>query len=273
MIKCKALGKSFENHEQLFKALRENKDLILAEKKASHKFKVEGCPVLLNKKTASKSERTEVLSIGDTVKNAINTIYWFDSHQDVHYPKNWNKTAKEQNKRIYHVVNHDLGIGKIVGYPEDVSLSVEKYAWKDLGVDFEGETEVLIGETKISEHTNKDAFMAYRDKKPVQHSPRLRYVNFVLAMNSDDPNDKEEKKEFDLHIDKIANKEEVLKVGFYFGVKEAALVSEFSTVPYGSCPITENLDKDIEPSQDTQKQEAAKALQKATIEIIQILNT
>ena len=262
MIVCKALDKSFESEQDMFSELREHKHVLIAQKKASYKSFVEGNPNFVSKKDAVKGEKDSVLSIGDTVKNAINTIYWFDSHEDVHLPKNWNKTAKEQNGKIYHVINHDLKIGSIVGYPKDVSVYVEQVAWKELGIDFAGTTEVLVGETKMTEKTNKDAFLAYRDKEPIQHSPRLMYIDFALAMDSNDPSDKEEKSLFDKHINKIANKEQVIQNRYFFAIKEAKLHNEFSTVTFGSNPATPNLDNKNEPSDDTQKQEeAAKALQ------------
>lgn len=274
MIVCKALDKGFQTKEQMFTELRNEKHVLIARKKASQKTFVEGLPNFLGKSgTTTKAEDVSQLEIGGTVKNAINTIYWFDSHEDVHLPSNWNKTVKEQSGKVYHVINHEIKIGTIVGYPEDVKVSVQNVAWKDLGVDFEGETEVLVGETKITERTNKDAFLAYRDKMPVQHSPRLIYVDFALAMDSNDPADKEEKALFDKIIPFIPNKEKVIENGYFFAIKEARLYNEFSTVIFGSNSATINLDKNIEPSEDTQHKEAAQALQPNYKYLIENLNT
>jgi len=273
MITCKALNKTFESKKDMFDELRKSKRVLLAEKKASYKSNVENSLNFIDKGEVSKNDEANVLSIGDTVKNAINAVYWFDSHEDVHLPKNWNKTAKEQNGKVYHVINHELKIGSIVGYPKDVKVYVQDVAWKDLGVNFEGKTEVLVGETKMTEKTNRDAFLAYRDKEPIQHSPRMLYMDFALAMDSDDPYDKEEKALFDKHIDKIPNKEKVLEVGYFFAVKEAKLYNEFSTVTFGSNSATTNLDKNNEPSDDTQQKEAAQALQQTTKTVLRILNS
>lgn len=259
--------KPFQTKEELFKFYKENKEDCLRIKKANQaKFKTYNQNIHF-RDNATKGEERKNITIGDYVHSVVNTSYYFDSHQDVHIPKNWNKTIKDKNKAIYHVTDHELKTTHIVSKPSDVEFSVKDVAWKQLGINFEGNTEVLTAKSKITSITPKDYINLVNEGVPLQSSPRMRYISYKVAINAPDDEDlKEETAEYNKHIDKIANKEEVEKDGFFFAVYESSLESEFSSVVFGSnkaTPLTteeitetkeqpsNDIVKDSEPSNDT----------------------
>jgi hypothetical protein len=69
----------------------------------------------------------------------------------------------------------------------------------------------------------------------------MRYVKLELAVNSENEDWKEEKAIWDANIDKIVNKEDAGKQGYFWVVKEARVI-EGSAVPNGSNPVTPTLE-------------------------------
>lgn len=235
-IKCEFLNKEYASKEDRLKDIISNKHDLLAMKKASFKCS-DGLSFNSSSNSVEKSENsTKRLEIGDTIKVVINTTNYLDSHMDVHLDGIWNKSAKEQNGKTYHVVDHNLSLGSIVGYPKDVNISIERMSWKELGYDFIGDTEALVFATKLTDKSNMDAFKAYRDSEPIQHSIRMEYVNIQLAVN--DPEDKDGYKLYVETLPKIVNREKAVEYGFFFVVNEAKISKEGSTVPFGSNDIT-----------------------------------
>lgn len=234
MIACKELNKSFDTKGEVIKALVENKAEIIALKKSAFKMS-DGVSGTI-KSTAEKAVSSEQLKFGDKVSVVINSIGILDSHNDVHITGMWNKSAKEKNGKVFHVVEHDLSIGKIVAYPNDVTVTVKNVTWAELGKSYEGSTEVLVFETTVTEKTNKDVFLAYRDGEDLQHSVRMEYVGLHLAIN-----DTAEKDEYDNWLKfypQIANKEVADERGYFWAVTEAKIIKEGSTVLFGSNDTT-----------------------------------
>ena len=252
MITCKALNTDFETREEMFKALKEKKNELIDMKKSAVKNK--DSIVSFFRKTGQKAE-PKPLEIGDTVKVAMNTVGYLDYDMDVLVKNAWNKSAQEQNGKTYHVCDHQLKIGSIVGYPKDVSISVEDVAWKQLGFDYEGKTQVLVFETKMTEKTNRDAFLAYKDGEDVQHSIRLQYVKIEMALNSEDEADKEEKAVWDKYYPSIINKEIADEAEYFFCVKEARILKEGSTVLFGANEATPQLKSAIQPPNSTESED------------------
>lgn len=256
---CKELNKDFADKKEMFMAIRQNKDEIVQLKKSAVKSK--DCDFILSPKTEAQKEDTEPkkLEFGDTVKVAMNTAYYVDYDLDMGIEGTWKRSVDQQNGKTFHVVNHDLKVGSVVAYPKDVRLSLEKVSWTDIGKNYAGETEVLVFESKMSEKTQKDAFMAYRDGDPIQHSIRLRYIQLELAMDSEDPEDKEEKAVWDKYYPLAANKEVPDEYGYFWVMKESQIFKEGSTVLLGANEMTPQL-KDIhgthqsDPSDDTRKE-------------------
>ena len=239
MIRCKELDMEFETKSEMIKALVANKNEIAALKKSTIKRTMEVSFLLRQITQKSFADGGQMLAIGDTIPVVINTTMYYDHHKDVHIDGIWNKSAREQTGKTYHVINHDLKLGSIVGYPKDVRIEVRVMTWRELGYDAEGTTEALIFHTKMTDKTNEDAFKAYRDGEPVQHSIRMEYVSLALAV--DDPEMKEEYALYQKYLPLIANRSEVEEDGYFWAVFEAKISKEGSTVLFGSNDITPSL--------------------------------
>ena len=133
---------------------------------------------------------------------------------------------------------------------DEVKFSVEKMTWKDLGFDYEGETEVLMMESKVHKEDNPYMFERYIKGKVKNHSSGLRYVNIGLAVNSDEEWAKEEKAIWDKYIDQIVNKDEVEEAGYFWAVFEQKII-ENSAVPKGSNPATPTISVESAESTST----------------------
>ena len=260
---CKELNKTFECKKDMFKALKESKDEIIGLKKSAIKMSTQS-RIIFKAKEGVKADTDSKLELGDSVKVAMNTTNYFDFDKDVLLSGSWSKSAKEQNGKTYHVINHDLKIGSIIAYPKDVEVSVETHKWKDLGKGFEGETDVLVFKSKMTDKTNKDAFLAYKDGEDVEHSIRLQYIKIELAFKSDETEDKEENALYLKYYPQIANKEDVDKDEYFWAVTEAKIYKEGSMVLFGANDATPQLEnktepikshsKKTEPSEDTQEE-------------------
>lgn len=241
----------FKTRAELFKHLRENKEDIAYEKKATMK-QADG----LNLNTISiKSSESNKEALGDEnkkeikVRAIINTTNVLDSHGDVHIKGIWNKTVKE-NKLMKHIQEHQMSFKNIISDKDDLDVSVKTYAWRDLGIDKDGDTEALVFDSTIKASRNKYMFEQYSNKNVDNHSVGMRYVKLDLALNSEEKEDKEEKEVWDKHIDSVLNKEEAEARGYFWAVLEAKAI-EGSAVPVGSNTITPTL----EPSKGTPTEE------------------
>ena len=265
MIRCEELKKEFENKQDLFKALKSNKKLLTANKKAEYKTK----------------SNTSVLGFMDMKSNTVkgipdmddNYIYpiisntnYLDSHKDVHLNGSMTKTAKDQNKKVYYVADHKLEVDSVIATPKNVEVMLQKMTWKELGRNYEGDTEALIFKIAKTEIMH-DKFMKMIEKgEPLQNSIRMMYVNLEMAINSDDEEYKEEFKVFNECYPKIANKADHEDLEYFWAVRELKLYMEGSAVLFGSNDATPT--KNNEPSKDTQntEKEAAKALHRNKVQ-------
>lgn len=266
MITCKELKKDFTSKQEMFKELVNRKaDLIQLKKSAiKHTDSTSGALAVVQK--AAGQQRA--LQIGDVMSNVINTTMWLDSHNDLHINGIWNQTVKQQAGKVFHVINHDLSLGSVIGYPGDVELEVRKMTWRNLGYDMDGMTEALIYHTTITDKINIDAFKAYRDMAPVQHSVRMEYVNILLAVNDEDM--EEEYKVYQTYLPQIVNRSVAEERGYFWVVTEAKISKEGSTVLFGSNEITPYLGFEtgmvLEPLQSTQSSSQAFDFEKALSE-------
>lgn len=251
---CKELnGKEFETKREMFLAIKQNIKLIVDAKKAAIK---NSDPVSLSLRSleAYKAEGDpEIIGIGSTVYPVINSCWWLDSHGDVHADGIWNVSAKDQNGKIYYIINHDLEIGKVIGYPEDVQVMVKTVTWKELGLDIDGETQILMFAVKLTEASNKDGLNAIIGRKPIQNSVRMQYISMTLCVDDDSDDFKQEKANFDKYVERIANKEEAYEQGFFWLQTEAKVYKEGSAVLFGSNSATPILYSN--PSDDSLKTE------------------
>lgn len=238
---CKELNKDFDDRNEMFKALRQNKQEIIQLKRSTVKSK--DCGFSLSSRSVGEKDKGELkkLEYGDTIKVALNTAYYIDYDLDMGIEGTWKRSVDQQNGKTFHVVNHDLKVGSVVAYPKDVNVTLERVKWSDLGKNYPGETEVLAFESRMTEKTQKDAFMAYRDGDDVQHSIRLRYIQLEMAMDSEDPEDKEEKATWDKYYPMAVNKEVADEAGFFWVMKESQVFKEGSTVLLGANEVTPRL--------------------------------
>lgn len=247
--------KVFATKQELFAALRENASKIIAVKKAeiqkSHE-KGYSFHAFLNKDTdPSKS----VAGMKDGyVYPVINTTKYMDSHRDVHFDGIWNKSAKEQNGKLFYVTDHEVKIDSVIAWPEDVNVVVKSVPWSFVGKNYEGYTEALIYEIPKDKIVHEKAKDIINNKRPVQNSVRMMYVKMQLGMDSVEKEDIEFKKYFDSRFDQIANKEQVQELGYFWGVEEAKIVTEGSMVIKGSNDATPVRQTEYEPVNSTQSE-------------------
>lgn len=246
--------KEFASKEDLFKALRENKTTLIAQKKMITK---EADSVIFStniesKKEASKEDGEDNISLTKLkAKLAINTTNLMDSHSDVHFDGIWNKSTKEQ-KNILLLQEHQMKFNYIIS--DNVVASVKKMTWKSLGFDFEESTEVLIFDTEIDKNRNEFMFNQYSKGYVKEHSVGMRYVKLELAINSESKWDEEEKAVWDKYIEKIVNKDVAENQGYFWAVTEAKIV-EGSAVVKGSNYATPVISIQAEKSLEEQKEE------------------
>lgn len=250
MIFCKELNRRFSSKKELFAALKDNKDDIIAMKKAAVKSS-DAVFYAIKDTNAEKSEgNKEPLKIGDVVKNVINSTRVIDSHRDLHIDGIWTKSVNEKQGKIFHAVNHNLDFSSLVGYPKSVKMEVAPILWKHLGLPHDGYTEALIFNTTITDKTNPDIFKAYRDNEPVQHSVSMEYVKMMLAI--DEPEDEDYKEYYANYVKYKAlavNPEKAEELGYFWVVSEAKIHNEGSSVLLGSNHITPYLGYSTETQQ------------------------
>ena len=254
--------RQFASKDDLFKALRENKQTLIAQKKmitkeADATFHYVG--IENDKGEVIKAEAT-TLNDANTIKAklVINTTNLLDSHNDLHLKGIWNKSVKEQ-KNLLLLQEHRMTFDKII--TDEVKASVKEMQWNELGYNYKGTTEALIFDTTISKQRNPFMFEQYAKGYVKEHSVGMRYVKIELAINSDSKWDVEEKEVWDKYYSEIVNNELADERGYFWVVTEAKIV-EGSAVVKGSNFATPTISveavKDTptnEPSDDTQKAE------------------
>lgn len=250
---------TFEGKSELFDWLIANKSALIAQKKATDKCAdaIRCSTVMVNDRGESlKSDAIPATATKIKVRAIINTTKIFDSHGDVHIDQLWNKSLKD-NKNNYLVREHDFSFNGMIS--DNVKAFVKQMTWKDLGFDYEGNTQALIYDAVIDKEDNPAMFEAYRKGKVKQHSVRMRYIKNELAIN-DDKYEKE-KAAWDKYYPVIANKADVDEAGYFWAVTEgkniegSAVVkgSNFATPTFSIQQTKEQPDAstDPEPSKDT----------------------
>lgn len=261
----------FENKKDLFKWLVDKKTELIELKKATFKCadNVLFSQIKENETTKAlfTSNKDEVGKLNRTIIG--NTYNWLDSHGDVHVGNTFKKSIEERTNKIFHLHDHKHEITAKVGKFSNV---YEKQVnWRDIGVDIDGVTTVLMADSEILEKYNKGVFDLYKDGEIDQHSVGMVYVKIKLAVQDSDY--KEEKEAWDSYFPLIGNKEKAESRGYFWVVQEAKLI-EISAVLMASNEIT-NTVENIEPSIDTQKNEEKQAeklhLENSKIEMLKSL--
>ena len=250
----------FETRKELCKWLIENKETLMAQKKAETKHS-DGMFFNCNqgvfiseedfKKQMDEANKanTTIDQPPNTIKveAVINTTNVMDSHSDVHLPGLWDKSIKE-NKNIMHLQEHQMKFNSIISDGSDLKVSAETKSWKELGFGFKGNTEALIFNSTVKKERNKYMHQQYADGHVKNHSVGMRYVKLSLAINDEDAGSNFDT--WEKYIDQVANKEMAEAQGYFWAVKEAKII-EGSAVPIGSNQFTPTLENNKEPVQAT----------------------
>lgn len=268
MIHCKELNKDFADKKEMYSALIDNKDILIAQKKAQKKEVDCGVivnPIIVrNKNNANKQDGVIIdpININELkVVVIINTTNFLDKHGDVHLPGIWNKSLSE-NRMIMHLQEHEIEFDKIIADGEDLKAYVKNYTWAELGYNYPGVTEGLTFESTIRRKRNEFMLNQYANGWVRNHSVGMYYVKMDIAINDEDyPNEYEAWKKY---YSQIANNEIADEKGYFWYVLEAKII-EGSAVPIGSNSATPTLDNGmkIEPLDGTQQKiEPEKSTQK-----------
>lgn len=250
MITCKEFpDKKFATKAELFAELRANVDKIIALKKAEvYKSHEKGSLDVWGLKSLGENEIGKSPHMkSDHIYPVINTTKYMDSHRDVHFDGIWNKSAKEQDGKLFYVADHETKVDSVIAWPDDVKVMVKSVPWSFVGKHYSGNTEALIYEIPKNKLVHDKAKEIIRDKRPVQNSVRMMYVKISLGMNSEMEEDKQYKEYYDRRLSEIANREVAEENGYFWGIEEAKIVTEGSMVILGSNDATPVRQKNIEP--------------------------
>lgn len=270
---CKELKRNFDSKAEMFAALKEDKEHIIGLKKAALK---DTDPVMLHirDKNAEKALSDPMpTDVGSMIYPVINSCNWLDSHGDVHIKGLWDVSLKDQAGKVYYIINHDLEIGSVIAYPKDVEATVQDIAWREMGVDIDGTTQVLLYKVKLTSAANKDFLEAVKAGAPIQNSVRMRYIGMTLCIDDSSDDFKQEKANFDKYIKVVANRKDAEEQGYFWAITEAAVYKEGSAVLFGSNEATPILYSDPQSSsQSSNKADPPKEQSKTKSELIKVLN-
>ena len=236
----------FATKKELFKFLADNKDKLIATKRAELKKKdmpiLVSPTVVFDAKLKAKKEAGEPVDPSNLnslkVICIINTTNFLDSHQDLHLPGLWNKSLQE-NKMIMHLQGHEMEFDKIISDGKHLKAYAKKFKWAELGYDYPGETEALVFESEILRKRNEFMLEQYANGWVKSHSVGMFYVKMDMAINDEDmPNYYEA---WQKYYPQIVNPEMADERGYFWYVLEAKCV-EGSAVPIGSNSATPTLD-------------------------------
>lgn len=250
----------FKTKKELFDFLVENKDTLIAQKKAQIKHADAIIvptsiitPAGLSIKAMDFTKKDEI-----TVKPIINTTNLLDNHKDLHIPGIWDKTLKD-NKMIMHLQEHEMKFDHIIAKGDDLKAYTQSFTWKELGFSFEGKTEALVFESTIRKERNPFMFEQYAKGYVDQHSVGMYYIKILLAIS--DENYGAEFEAWEKYYPMVANKDFADEVGYMYVVKEAKAV-EGSAVPLGSNFVTPTLDIKSQPPEGTGQEPSYDTLEK-----------
>ena len=268
MIVCKELDKEFDNKEQLFKALRDNKADIIAVKRASIQ---KSC----DKNTGVSCKKIDLSKFNDTTKGlfdstdnyylAVNTTNVLDSHDDLHKVGIWDRTVRDQQGKNYLVTDHKMEMANVVVKKENIKMFTATIPFSSIGISYSGDTQALIYQFKKTDIVNELAKDWLDSGDDIEASVRMQYVKIELAMNSTAKEDKAELKNYNDNIESIANKDDFDSIDYFWVVTEAKNIGESSLVLRGSNSSTGIVgNKDNQSPNGTGKNESSNDTQTDT---------
>jgi hypothetical protein len=265
MIKSMYFGNvEFKDKLSFLKALKDNEERIIDIKKSViHKSIDKGQGIeYFNIEPKSTSEKGLSFAKDKYIYPIINSTQWLDSHDDVHLKGCYKRTVNNQQGKVYFVDAHGKSAQSIITAKSQVTMFFDEVDWRILGKDIDGSTECLIFE--IEKLNVKPYALDLLEKETgIECSLAMIYKDIFMAVNSDDKYFTKNKELWDANIDQIANKEQAIERGFFFGVKELQIMGEGSICPItgGSNSATAvylnkfdslNSTQNTDPSQDTQ---------------------
>lgn len=264
----------FENKQAEIDWVIQNKELLIIEKKNERKFSDGFLTVSksVQKSTTIKAEDDNPEMVNKLkAELVINTTNLIDSHMDCHIDGIWNKSLKEMGT-LYLLQEHEMEFKYIIAdsVNDGLKASAKMIPWSDLGLTYKGNTQALIFNTTISKARNEFMYNQYKNGYVLNHSVGMRYVKLYLCVDSDSPENTQEKEAWDKYYPLVVNKEVADLRGYFWAVTEAKII-EGSAVVKGSnfatptISITENK---AEPSNDTQTPEPLKNTQKVRRRIV-----
>lgn len=237
---------------QKIKDILENKADHVAIKKAAIKYAdAWSTPTQVAKTNAKKAYTDDTGVINLNIVG--NTNYWMDSHEDVHVKGNWSKTISDGGKK-FHLHDHKFERTAQVGKFQ--SLEEKQVLWSDLGVDKEGSTQSLVGNTNVIKEMNESIYNEYKNGEVDQHSVGMRYIKLDFAVNPDVYEDDEANKAWAEVYPLLGNQDKADETGSFWVVREAKLI-EISAVLMGSNSLTPTLEDKQKPLGDTSANDAA----------------
>lgn len=234
-----------------------NKEELIAIRKMAVKYSdsVSTLPI----KNVSETIKIALNEEEDSIYKRViaNTYYWLDSHGDVHVKGCFTKSIKENQKRIYHFDSHKHSFSLKVANVKSVKEIAIK--WVDLGIEKEGKTICVVGESELIEEYNKQLYDAYKNNEVTQHSVGMLYVKMDLAVNN--PTEIEYYKNWNEIYPLLGNQKEADSRGYFWIIREAML-KEYSSVLWdGSNSLTPTLENKNEPLENTQENEPTEVTQ------------
>lgn len=258
--------------EQEIKHVFEQKDIIIARKKAA----VKHADVVLNVYSEDKTVADKAaidLSSEDInslkAKLVINTTNLIDSHLDCHIPGIWTKSLQEIGL-FFLLQEHDMSFDKIIADSKNEGLKAyaKTVSWSSLEMKYPGNTQALIFETSIRKERNEFMFNQYRKGYVLNHSVGMRYVKIFLCIDSNEPMYSSEKANWDKYYPQVANVELADEKGYFWAVTEAKVIEGSAVVKGSNCvtPVMElEAEKNInenEPPAGTQQNGAGETTPK-----------
>lgn len=234
---CRELNEEFKTENDMFFALKLNKDDILALKKAKIQKSCEkgvGIPLKPFKMQILNENIKEFATDDEHHYIVVNATKILDSHGDVHIDGLWKKTIKDQQGKNYLVLDHKLEMPNVVARKGDIEMFTAEIPFSAIGKSYEGDTQALIYKVPKDKIINPLAKDWLESGEDIEASVRMRYINIKMAMDSVREEDKEEAKTYHDYIDQIANKSEFDRIPYFFVVSEAENVKESSLVLFGS---------------------------------------
>ena len=247
--------KSFDNVADQHKWLIANQDMLTAQRKSECKFSDGmGFSSFAIDEKGEQLKADNATLIDPTVnvikiRCIINATNILDSHRDVHISGIWKKSLSE-NKLIYLCKEHMLNFEGIIS--DEVKAFTKNYTFKELGYNYDGETECLVFDAVIYKDRNPYMFEQYRKGHVKNHSVRMEYVKEYCCINTEEPDGAQYKENFDKYAPMVANQEDLKKTTWFYAQLEAKVKHEGSAVVVGSCFTTPTIS--VEPMQENNSQ-------------------